>query len=245
MWRGRWYHLGLGLGLLWLAACGVQLPDVLNRATLPPPTPMGDTLTWLVSSYNIELLAGQHVPGTQLYYLRQRDNAYDVSIDGQTIQKRPGDSFAWRGVVAPGVYGVYNLRLQPVYLSTLQVLGRVALPLFTPKPVEASSLAGVTPPVYIPSAWVDYRVPPQRAIPGTTYVYLGLSGEFVQLARAGGGALPLYAKGDTLVWQGQLRENVTVRYDLVIGSAESDGTLNLRGSAALWIRPTLTAAPPP
>lgn len=242
-WRA-WRVGGMVWALVWLTACA-QLSGALNRATLPPPTPMGDTLALTAPTFSIELLAGRNVPGTQLYYLRQRDNAYEVSIDGQTILKRPGDSFAWRGVVAPGVYGVYNLRLQPIYLSNLQALGSVELTILNPTPVEVFSLAGTTAPIYFPSIPIDYRVPAQRVIPGTNYVYMGLTGDFVQLARVGEGVLPLYAVGDTLVWQGRLRDNVTARFDLVIGSAESDGALNLRGSATVWIRPILALTPTP
>ena len=45
---------------------------------------------------------------------------------------------------------------------------------------------------------------------------------------------PYYQQGDSLVWQGQLRDNVILRYDLRFISV-GDSSIQLTGVAKLWI----------
>lgn len=235
----RW--LWLSLCLLLLTGCGIQFPGLGTATPQPAPTPVGDTLPFNIPTYNVELLPGSHVPGTQLVYVRQRENnAYEVTIDGQAVLKQPGDSFLWQGIVAPGVFGRYNLRLQPIFLSNLQAAGSVELAVFNPQPAELTAFNLTPGLVYFPAAPVSWRVLPQTVIPGTNFVYLGADGDVIQLARLGDVVLPPFAVGDSLVWQGRLRDNVLARFDLVLETPEADGVLPVRGSATLWLQPTVS-----
>ncbi len=236
----RW--LWVGVYLLLLTGCGMRFPGLGTATPQPFPTPVGDTLPFSIPTYNVELLPGGRVPGTQLIYVRQREtNAYEVTIDGQAVLKQPGDSFLWQGIIAPGVFGRYNLRLQPIFLSNLQAAGNVDITIFNPEPVELTAFNLTPGVVYFPAAPVAWRVLPQTVIPGTNFVYMGAEGEVIQLARLGDVALPPFAAGDSLVWQGRLRQNVLVRFDLALQTPEADGVLPVRGSATLWLQPAVLA----
>lgn len=75
------------------------------------------------------------VPGTQLEYVGAVGDTYQVKIDGLATNKRGGDSFRWRGVTAPGVYTVYNLRLATELFGGLTAAGTVDVMVLNPTPM--------------------------------------------------------------------------------------------------------------
>ncbi len=225
----------LGAGL----ACVV--PGVGSNDPVPSPTPLGDTLTFSIPVYTNQLEPGDTVPGTRLHYVGRSGDAHQVTIDGLEATKRMGDSFVWNGVLAPGVYANYNLRLATAVLGKLSVAGSVELIIFNPEPSEMSLTPAITgAAAYYDNILVNDLIPPGRFIPGTTLVYEGIStqGEgqqASQMARLSGlSGYPLLALGDSLVWTGQLRDNVYIRYSLRTMSMNEDG-LRLSGKAEMWI----------
>lgn len=230
-----------------LACVTPQLPDIPFISSSEPepedlvPTPVGDTLSFLVPAYAINLDPGETVPGTRLTYIGRSGDGYEAQIDGQTAVKRTGDSFYWSGVIAPGVFANYNLRLTTSLFGGLPVAGPVELIVFNPEPIE---MPGETDPegrLHYGNLVIDYKVPVGVAVPGTTLYYDGVETQGIgeqssKLARFRGlqQSYPHIAVGDSLVWMGQLRDNVIIRYGLRVLSFD-ESAMHLVGTGDLWI----------
>lgn len=208
----------------------------------PSPTPEGDTITFLVPAYTVRLRPGESVPGTQLTYAGSQDGAYRVTIDGLQATKRTGDSFIWNGVIAPGVYANYNLRLTTSLLGQMPVAGPVEIIIFFPQPQEIADFTAPEESLHFSNIVVTYGVPVGRRVPGTTLVYEGVTESGVgaqgtRLARFSGfSGYPDLAVGDSLIWTGRLRDNVVLRYNLRVLSFGEEG-VRLAGTGELWITP--------
>lgn len=226
------------LALPALACSTADLPVVGQPTVEPTPTLPGDTLTLTVPIYTYNLQEGETIPGTQLTYVGPNGDAFDVLIDGLPAVKRIGDSFIWSGIVGPGVFANYNLRLTTNVLGGLPVAGPVVLVVLSPTPVETGSLPTDPPRLRFGEIGVNYLVPVGREVPGTTLTYQGLSqpnegGSSLGLL-TGGQGYPYLATGDSLVWTGRLRDNVYIRYNLRAASVTAEN-LRLLGTAELWI----------
>lgn len=226
-------------------ACGAGLPglpDFGATATAEPvPTPVGDTLAFRLPTYTIQLAPGERVPGTALQYVDRRGETYLVNIDGLEAARRPGDSLIWNGIVAPGVYGNFNLRLTTAVSDLITANGSTELIIFNPLPAEQPLPPNLEPRLRYDDVAINYTVPVGWSVPGTTLVYEGLQapgpGSSQQLARLSGTTgYPFLAVGDSLVWIGRLRPNVYVRYDLRTQAFDAD-RLRLLGTADLLITP--------
>ncbi|MCA9938858.1 MAG: hypothetical protein KC418_09460 [Anaerolineales bacterium] len=237
----KWMPL-LGLMvLLMMPALACAIPNIGGNqepTPAPLPTPMGDTLILTIPLYRIGLNPGDTVPGSELRYVGQNAGSYDVTIGGLSASKRSGDSFAWNGVVAPGVVGNYNLRLTTTLLGKLVAAGPVTLNIFNPTPAAAPPAAAS---LHYTNIVVQYLIPAGRTIPGTTLVYESIvepgGPENVpqRMARlSGGNGYPYFAFGDSIAWTGQLRNNVSISYSLRVAGLGDDG-LRVAGSAELWV----------
>lgn len=228
--------------LLTTLACGVPgLPaGIASPVPQPSPTALPDTISYLVPAYTTSLSPGERVPGTQLTYIARSGDAFEVEIDGQRAIKRPGDSFYWSGIIAPSVYANYRLRLASTVFGALPVAGPVEVVVFFPQPLQEAALIDPPEGLKFSNIVLDYRVPVNERLPGTTLVYeglelQGLAGQETRLARIGGLAgYPRLAVGDSLVWNGRLRDNVWVRYNLR-ALAFDEASLRLVGTGELWI----------
>jgi hypothetical protein len=205
-------------------------------------TPLGDTLSFTMPAYAISLEPGESVPGTRLKYVGRQGDAYQVSIDGLSATKRTGDSFIWNGVLAPGVYANFNLRLTMAVFGPLAVAGPVTITVFNPQPVEQAMPVETAADLSFNNIVVNYSVPAGRVIPGTTLVYEGMVAQSetdqgnVQARLSGLSGYPFLALGDSLLWTGRLRDNIMIRYSLRVASISEQG-LRLAGTAELHIIP--------
>jgi len=244
--NGQVWTFTLLVLLLVMPALACTVPDVpIIQAPASPtpelaPTLVGDTLSFLIPAHAISLQPGDTVPGTRLTYVGRSGDAYEVSIDGQMALKRIGDSFFWSGMLAPGVYGNYNLRLSTSLFGGLPVGGPVELIIFFPQPFELESSDNLDSYLHYSNVVMEYKVPVGSAVPGTMLVFEGIETQGIgnqarKLARFGGmRGYPNIAVGDSLVWTGQLRENVVVQYNLrVLSLIESN--IHLVGTGEIWI----------
>ncbi len=221
-------------------ACGV--PGMGTAVPETTPTPVGDSFVFNIPAYTYNLAPGESVPGTGLTYLGRREDAYEVSIDRQVALKRAGDSFFWNGVLSHGVFANFNLRLTTSVFSSLPVAGPVEIIVLNPQPVEELGIPPSADKLRFSNAVIDYSVPPGFIIPGTTMRYEGLeargqAGQTTNFARLSGtSSYPFLALGDSLVWNGRLRDNVYVSYNLRVTSLSERG-LRLTGVGELWIVP--------
>lgn len=229
----------LALAVLMFSVLGCVLDEFADTPTVTPAPQndeAADYLTYTAPAYNVTLSAGQTVAGTRLHFANRSDQVYNVTIDGQPLTRQGGDSLPWQGVVAPGVFGKYNLRITPSFnTDSLLAVGPVELIILNPVPTEVANLPATTAEAYYYSGVVVAEtVPVGRMIPGTTLVYAGQTDQGA--AFSGTTQYPYRALGDSLIWLGQLRENVYVRYNLRVITFSAD-TLRLGGTAEIWIIP--------
>jgi hypothetical protein len=217
-----------------------SIPGVVAPTPVSSPTPVGDTISYLVPAYATRLEPGETVPGTQLTYIGNTGDGYEVSIGGQRAIKRTGDSFYWSGVIAPGVFANYNLRLTAGFFGGMPVGGPVEVIVFYPDPGPLPLDGEPAASLHLANIVIDYHVPLNNAIPGTTLVYegpesQGPGSQSATLARIGGlSGYPNLARGDSLVWTGMLRENVVVRYNLRVISF-NEASIRFVGTGEMWI----------
>jgi hypothetical protein len=236
--------------VLVLAALACQVPQFPEVPTIPglieptpvgSPTPMGDSISYLIPAYTTSLQPGESVPGTQLTYLGSTDSGYRVSIGGQEAVKRKGDSFYWSGVIAPGVFANYNLRLTTGFFGGMPVGGPVEVIVLFPQPEPLPLREDPESSLHLGNIVIDYHVPVNNTIPGTTLIYQGLETQGLgnqssTLARIGGlSGYPNLAKGDSLLWTGILRNNVAVRLNLRVISFNEE-SIRFVGTGELWIK---------
>ena len=227
--------------LIILTTLACALPGTRPAGPLPTPTPLGDYLVFKLADYTYNLEPGAIVPGTRIQYVGLDENVYHVKIDNLAATKSAGGSLIWNGVIAPGVFGNYNLRLNTPILGGLQATGPVDITIYMPNPVARTNLP-VNEEVSLTfnNLQVDYRVAEGQQIPGTTLVFAratsqGEGEQAVQLAQLSGlTGYPYLAVNDSVTWLGNLRDNVAVCYTLVAAAINENG-LRLVGTAELWI----------
>ena len=208
-------------------------PSPTAMATAPPD----QLVTYPLPIYSTTLNPGETIRGTQMTYVGREGEFYNVSIGGLPAAKRIGDSFTWKGVMAPGVVGDFNLRISPTLLSdNLLAAGSAELFVLNPIPVELGNDYTVLDSLLnYSNLAVDYRVPSGSQVPGTTLIYEGLVEQGAKLGGTTG--FPIRAVGDSLIWTGRLRGNVVIRHSLRVASAD-ENSLHLVGTAELWITPS-------
>ncbi len=222
---------GLVVALLVLLSLACAVPGISFAPTPPPQaTPEGDTI-FLHANYSTPLEPGRTIPGTRIVYVQPLENAHEFTIDGLQAIRQPGDSLTWRGVMAPGVFGDYRLRLRGDFLGRLFADGQVEMAVLNPSPVEIPPTQTPAGAVHVQGIAMEYYVPRGARIPGTTLVYEGMRNDLAELSGTAG--YPFFARNDSLLWSGKLRDNVYIRYNLNVASLDENG-LSLTGTAELW-----------
>ena len=224
--------------LLLLTSLACTIPGTGSGPEGPAatPTPGGDTMTFLIPAYTLNLEPGDKVPGSQLEYVGKSGDLHEVKIDGEPAQKRVGDSFIWNGIVAPGVFAKYTLRLAPDFLGPLPVAGPVEVSVLNPVATSLTALPAWENAIRYNNIVLAHNVPVGWTIPGTTLVYDGVStqGEVASARLSGLTGHPLFALGDSITWIGTLRDNVAIRYTFrVVNFGEN--SLQLGGTAELLV----------
>lgn len=239
--KGNW-SLAVFVMLLALATLACAVPGFEESGPEPTPTAVGDTMYFNIPAYTYQLSPGDAIPGTGLRFKDRQGDAYEVSIDGQTTLKRAGDSFYWSGVLAPGVFANFNLRLTTAIFGDMPVAGPVEIIALNPVPVEVPSVPISENTLSFSNILVDYTVPVGYTIPGTSLVFEGIEergqgGQLVDFARLSGtSGYPYFAFGDSLEWTGKLHDNLYIRYYLRVTSLQEDA-MRLSGTAELWVLP--------
>ena len=215
----------------------------IKTGIVPTATPAGDMITFNIPAYSVSMNPGSSINGAPMRYLSHNRNVYTMEIDGVPVDKRSGDSFDWQGLIAPGVYANYNLRLTTTVLESLPIAGSVEYLIFNPEPRDLPLPADHAN--YIALDWIvaDYNAPVGREIPGTVIIYEGVGtqgqGTFAEpVAKLVSPLNTRYlSKGDSFTAVSAVRDNVYVEYNLRVVSFD-DENLHLFGSALLWIDPT-------
>lgn len=228
--------LGSFFLILFFAALACTVPGTGAETPVPTPTPSGDSLTFLIPAYTFTLEPGDVIPGSQLEYVGKTGDLHEVKIDGESAQKRVGDSFIWNGIVAPAVFASYNLRLAPDFLGPLPVAGPVEVTVLNPVATRLDVMPEWPNAIRYNNIVLAHNVPAGWTIPGTTLIYEGVSSqggvESAQLSGLTGH--PLFALGDSITWIGLLQDNAAIRYTLRVVNF-SENSLQLGGTAELLV----------
>ena len=233
-------HSVKSLAGFWLVLCltalACTIPGTGSGETAVTPTPVGDTMTFLIPAYTFSLEPGDMVPGSQLQYVGKTGDLHDVKIDGEAAQKRVGDSFIWNGIVAPGVFAKYTLRLAPDFLGPLPVAGPVEVTVLNPVAASLPAMPDWPNAIRYNNIVMAHNVPVGWTIPGTTLVYEGVStqGQVDSARLTGLTGHPLFALGDSITWIGSLQENVAIRYTFRVVNF-NENSLQLGGTAELLV----------
>ncbi len=237
--RRLWFLLML-MGLTAVSGCTL-LPT--ETGVVPTATAVGDMITFNIPAYSIAMEPGDSINGAPMRYLSHDRNIYMMELDGVPIEKRAGDSFDWQGLIAPGVFANYNLRLTTTVLEELPVAGSVEYLIFNPEPRDTALPADRSNLLALDWIVADYLAPVGREIPGTVIIYEGVAtqgqGNFTEPVAKLVSPLNtrLLSKGDSFTAVSAVRDNVFIQYSLrVVDFDEND--LHLFGSATLWVNPT-------
>lgn len=175
---------------------------------------------------------GEFLPGTDIQYLRETEKGAEVSIAGQRAVKKIGDSLDWRGDMVPGVAVDQTLRVALIAPEALHSIGTVRIIVTNPTieagPVNQSASVHYKLPV-------GYHVEIGSSIPGTQISYEGKTEEGAELANIEG--YPYRKIGDSLTWQGKLREGLWLELNLRVVLI-TDTQLDVVGIADTWIMPS-------
>lgn len=209
----------LGLLLSFLPTCQRKLP--------------GGPLELLYTApFETGIEKGSDLPGTGIHYVSLSDKGAEILIDDQIAFKQKGDSLDWKGNPVENVHLDLTLRVLWFTEETLYVGGATQATVRDPLPVAAS--IPTESPVKYSNAPVTYRVEKGDSIPGTLVKYLGEAEEGIELSGVEG--YPYRKLGDSIVWEGKLRERVFLQLNVrVIFIAED--FIRVAGTATLLLAP--------
>ena len=172
---------------------------------------------------------GAELPGSGIRYERMGKDGAEVTIRGQQALKRKGDSLDWSGNPIPGVS--IDLRQRVVWYTEeeLRLAGtaKIVIDDVNPQPATGSP----TSPVKY-SGPVAYSVSKGAPIPGTTVTFEGQDTEGAKLGGIQG--YPYRKGGDSILWEGALREGVRIRLDVRVLQFDGKG-MRVGGLVTLWI----------
>jgi hypothetical protein len=209
----------LGLLLSFLSACQRK----------PPGGPLELIYT---APFETGIQKDSNLPGTGIRYLGLSDKGAEILVDDQTACKQKGDSLDWKGNPVENVHLDLTLRVLWFTEQTLHVGGTAKVTVRDPMPAVASIPTGV--PMKYSNAPVTYRVEKDDYIPGSLIKYVGKREEGIELSGIEG--YPYRKLGDSIVWEGKLRETVFLQLNVrVIFIAE--GFIGVAGTATLLLAP--------
>jgi hypothetical protein len=217
MGRLRLIALALLIALGALSACSlIGGENVPGRLSYSLPT-------------TITVAKGKAVPGTDIVYEGMGNDAATMLIKGQRALKRKGDSLDWSGNQAAGVAVKLTLRVAWVSEQEVNLVGVAKITIDGVNP-QAGAIS--TLPTVKYAGPVAYSVNKGQQIPGSTVSYIGHSDEGAQLG--GIQDYPYRKGGDSIIWEGTLRQGVSIRLELRVAQYD-DKALRLAGLATLWI----------
>ncbi len=207
--------LAMALSMMLVPACKVGKPGELVY-TAP---------------YEMGVGAGEYLPGTGIRYIGLTDQGSYLTIDGLDAYKQKGDSLDWSGKPVTNAKLDFTGRVVWYTETTCNVLGSATITIADAKPQVVANIPE-GPLRY--RAVVAYRVDKGEKIPGTLVTYKGKADDGAELEGIEGYQ---YRKaGDSIVWQGRLRDGVYVVVN-VRTVFYTDGTLQVAGTAEVILVP--------
>jgi hypothetical protein len=172
---------------------------------------------------------GERLPGTDIQYESLAERGAYLRINGQSALKRKGDSVDWEGEPLPGVSVDLSLRVAWYTEEELHLVGMAKIVVNEIQPREMP--VAITTPIRYTGP-VVYSMGRGAVIPGSTITF---EERTEQGAKLGGISGYAYRKGgDSILWEGCLRERVHVRLDLRVLQFD-DQALRVGGVVTVWI----------
>lgn len=187
----------------------IALPDL---GALPDASPTANDIVYSGPTLRA-LTAGEALPGTDVVFVGVEDDAAIFTIDGMRSPKRVADSVEYSGAW-PGLAGSqYDARLRVLWIGDERVRLAGVQQLLVPAiaPTDGAPPSGG---VEVRFPFVDGVEVGGDTIHGTPLGYLGRYERGAQFTGLPMGDYPYRQVGDSLEWEGLLREGVGVRYEL-------------------------------
>lgn len=172
---------------------------------------------------------GKALPGADIVYESLAEQGVYLRIQGQRALKRSGDSVSWKGTPTEGVSVDMQLRVLSFSATELRLVGTVKIVVEDAQP-QAGGIH-TTSPLHF-SGPVAYGVAKGARIPGATVSYEGQTEDGAKLG--GVDEYPFRKTGDSILWEGSLRPNVSIRLELRAVQFDDKG-LRVAGLATLWL----------
>ena len=202
--------------------------SVLLTGCLLRPGKQPSRLTYKLPT-KVTVAMGEVLPGTDIRYDHLSERGAIVMIKGQEALKRKGDSLDWRGSPLSGVSLDLGLRVAWHTEDELHLAGIAKVVIEDAQP-RAATIPTSSPIKY--GGPVVYGLAKGAAIPGSTVTYEGETEEGVKLGGIQG--YPYRKVGDSIFWEGSLRDDVHIRLDVRVLQFDSKG-LRVGGLATLWL----------
>ncbi len=212
----------------------LQLPDLSQIQNLPslndlPGLQAPDNGVLFAGPTERKVEVGQTLPGTDIQLISVSNDGAEFTIAGLRSTRRAGDSLDFDGPW-PNIDGVtYNarLRIYTVGDDSVRVAGVHRLVVENVNPTNGSP--ALSSSAQFPST---STVAKGAIIPGTTFRYVGTDERGAQIGGLPEGDYPYFKVGDSLVWQGTLRDDIAARY-MVRVLFYTENSLQIGGIIAL------------
>ncbi|MHB0857482.1 MAG: hypothetical protein ACYC5M_07915 [Anaerolineae bacterium] len=192
------------------------------------PVQPGGALTYTLPTA-MTIQVGQELLRTGIRYERMSEEGAYLRIGGQDALKRKGDSVDWKGSPMAGVGVDLGMRVLWYTEEAVHLAGTATLDVegANPRPGGATTTSAMsfTGPV-------AYAVGTGANIPGSTLRYEGVAEEGARLSGVDG--YPYRKVGDSILWEGVLRDQVSLRLELRVVQFDAQG-LRVAGVATVWI----------
>ena len=173
-----------------------------------------------------------NLPGTGIRYVGLSDKGAEILIDDQVAFKQKGDSLDWKGSLVQNADLDLSLRVLWFTEDKLYVGGTAEVAVRDPTPVASS--VPTQAPIKYSNAPVTYHVNKGHYIPGTLVKYVGKTEEGIELEGVEG--YPYRKFGDSIVWEGKLREHVFIELNVRVLLITED-PITVAGTASVILTP--------
>lgn len=189
-----------------------QIPNLPELADLPiQQSPAGGIL--FAGPTERSLTVGERIPGTDIVLSAITDEGAEFQIAGLRSVRKAGDSLDFDGDW-PEMEGVeYYLRSR-IYLlneTSVRLAGVQQLIVNNIQPTVQANVSLDEPTLKFP---FTVSAAPSESFPGLTYRFIASADQGAQLSGLPEGDYPYRKVGDSIIWQGALRTDIAVRYDL-------------------------------
>jgi len=230
-----------------LPASPEELPGLLDELNLPDLREIGielpqlDDLPLLQVEDGTAILRGpaeqriqlgQRIPGTDIALVAIDGTDAEFRIDGLRSVRTVGDSLHFDGDW-PGIDGVqYNLRLRIYRIGSTNVraAGVHQLRIQNVQPVarDIDTFGSAMRFPVVESAAVG------ETIRGTSFTYLGQTERGAEIGGLPAGEFPYFKTGDRIRWQGMLRPDIPIAYNVRVAWYNAD-TIRIGGVARVYL----------